>query len=192
MVAVFTIKFDTETEEFSIVNVSTGEMKKQKISHKEKEEKSTEPELLLSENRYILNKAALELIGAKPGDKIDIKFDINGVPVIALSSAFGTPDTGNVLTKIGSVRYSGTNQKKLAEYGNKFSIEIHPQNEGVFVLKNDLTPVFSEEVPEKSSADILGNDNDDIDALLDDLVEEEQQEELIEEEHTIRALDFTL
>lgn len=194
MVAVFTIKFDTETEEFSIVNVSTGEIKKQKVISENDE--SNEPELILSQNRYVLNRAAIELIGAKPGDKIDIKFDTNGVPVIALSSAFGTPDTGNVLTKIGSVRYSGTNQKKLAEYGNKFSIEIHPQNEGVFVLKNDLTPVVSEEVHEKSSVDILGNDNDDFDALLDDLVEEEQQEDILEEEeeeeHNLHALDFTL
>ena len=190
MVAVFTIKFDTETEEFNIVNVSTGEMKTQKISHKEKEEESTEPELLLSENRYILNKAALELIGAKPGDKIDIKFDSNGLPVIALSSAFGTPESGNVLTKIGSVRYSGTNQKKLAEYGNKFSIEIHPQNEGVFILKNELTPEYKQ--IEEPSVDVLFNGDNSLDALLDDLVEEEPQEELVEEEHTIRALDFTL
>lgn len=150
----FFITIDTDTQEFEVVNKSTGETKtlpiqtKKVIKRKEVIE-SDIPELTLSDNKYTLNSKAIELMQVEPDMRLDIKFDSNGNPVIGTDNAFGTPGAGNVLTKSNTVRYSGKNNVRLAEFGTIFKIENHPIKEGIFTLVGDkpiMNPVQDDKV----------------------------------------------
>lgn len=60
---------------------------------KPKKDESPEPQLILEDNKYCLNTAAVELMGLTSDDKLDIKYEKNGstmVPVIGTDEAFGT------------------------------------------------------------------------------------------------------
>lgn len=104
-------------EEFTItlkyqvsVNTETGEMTTKCINRtidksnlkvsdvkkprkKAKKEESSEPQLILENNKYILNTAAIELMNLTPDSKLDIKYEKNGknmTPVIGTDEIFGT------------------------------------------------------------------------------------------------------
>ncbi len=140
----FYITIDTDTQEFEVVNKSTGESKTlpvqnrtRSIKRKEPVEEANVPQLILDDSKYTLNSKAIELMQVKPDMRLDIKFEANGTPIIGTDEAFGTPGTGNKLTKSNTVRYSGNNNARLAEKGKIFEIELHPVKEGLFVLKGD-------------------------------------------------------
>lgn len=144
----FYIIFDTETQTFEVSNAETGETHVSAIKQKTKKpqvEESTDPQLILEDSRYLLNTAAINMMGIKTGDRIDIKFDINGNPIIGTDKNFGTEGTGNLLTKSNTVRYSGTNNAKLAELGKVFFIS-KDENRNLFILKGDKEPVKDEPV----------------------------------------------
>lgn len=149
----FYITIDTDTLQFEVTNAETGETQASAIKQKSKKpviEESTIPELILENNKYILNKAALELMNVEPGQRLDIKFDIQGNPVIGTDIAFGTVGAGNLLTKSNTVRFSGTNNSRLAKINTKFTIVKQPDTENIFKLITD-TPTIIEptvEVPD--------------------------------------------
>lgn len=151
----FYITIDTDTQEFEIVNQETGEIKKAPVrKKKEVVEESNTPQLILLDNKYVLNSKAVELLQVEPGMRLDIKFETNGTPVIGTDQAFKTPGVGNELTKSYTVRYSGSKNARLAECGNTFEIIPHPINEDIFILHGDKpveTPVEEEviEVPDE-------------------------------------------
>ena len=121
----FYITIDTDTLQFEVTNTETGETQVSAIKQKSKKpvvEESSIPELKLESNKYSLNTAALELMNIKPGDRLDIKFDIKGNPVIGTDTAFGTVGAGNLLTKSNTVRFSGTNNSRLSEISTIFTI----------------------------------------------------------------------
>ena len=102
------------TEEFTLtlqyamkINTDTGELLETKLikrsvdksnfevtttkrkASKPKKDESTTPQLILDDNKYYLNAAAIELMQVGPDSKIDIKYE-KGVPVIGTDEAFGT------------------------------------------------------------------------------------------------------
>lgn len=94
--------------------------------------------LILENNKYQLNEAAVALLNVVPGDKIDIKYDKidgNRVPIIGEDSKFGTKG-GNKLNKSNTVSFRGVKNKELLEYGTEFTIIPHPDSskEGLFIL----------------------------------------------------------
>ena len=101
-----------------------------------------EPKLILEENKYILNAAAIEALGVEVGDTIDIKNQKVGnarVKVIGSSATFGTK-AGNKLTKSNSVSYRGKSNEELAALGNVLTLTPHPNAEGLFILTGDEKP----------------------------------------------------
>lgn len=152
------------TEEFTLtlqyamkINTETGELLETKLikrsvdkpnfeaasskkkTSKPKKEESTTPQLILEDNKYYLNAAAIELMGVVPDSKLDIKYE-KGVPVIGTDEAFGTKG-GNKLTKNNTVAYRGAKNEELARYGTEFTISAHSSKEGLFVLSSENTPV---------------------------------------------------
>lgn len=144
----FELTIDTESGDFSVINTETGEIKSvtfkeaKKVTKKVKKEESSSPELVLEDNKYCLNSAAVELMGVTPDNKLDIKYEKNGstmVPVIGTDEAFGTRG-GNKLTKSNSVACRGSKNEELSKYGRVFSLAPHATKEGLFVLTGDAVP----------------------------------------------------
>ena len=102
------------TEEFTLtlqyamkINTDTGELLETKLikrsvdksnfevvtpkkkASKTKKDESATPQLILEDNKYCLNQAAIELMQVGPDSKLDIKYE-KGVPIIGTDEAFGT------------------------------------------------------------------------------------------------------
>ena len=84
----YNLCFDDEQGKFVAVNPETGELreftasatKKTTTTRKKKADESTTPQLILSDNKYSLNTAAVELMGVEPEAKLNIKMrKIDGV-----------------------------------------------------------------------------------------------------------------
>lgn len=157
------------TEEFTLtlqyamkINTDTGELLETKLikrsvdksnfevtttkrkTSKPKKDESTTPQLILDDNKYYLNAAAIELMQVGPDSKIDIKYE-KGVPVIGTDEAFGTKG-GNKLTKNNTVAYRGAKNEELSKYGTEFTISAHNSKEGLFVLSSENAPVQQEKL----------------------------------------------
>ena len=140
----FTYEQDDETGEVKVINreVVNDDLpkakKKTSTPKKSKADENPEPELILEDNKYSLNTAAIELLGVEADDRIDIKFEKRDkvrVPVIGCNTAFGTQG-GNRLTKSNTVSYRGKNHDLLEEYGTVFSFK-ETDKEGIFELIGD-------------------------------------------------------
>ena len=95
-------------------------------------------DLLLKENKLILDSSLVEKLGAKPGDRIDIGYiERDGLlrPVISIGEA------GNKLTKSSTVSFRGIQHNRLAEFGSNFWVY---ENDGVFELEGDGIPVYTD------------------------------------------------
>lgn len=120
---------------------------KKKASKPKKEEVST-PQLILEDNKYCLNAAAVELMQVGPDSKLDIKYEKRGnqmIPVIGTDEAFGTKG-GNKLTKSNTVACRGSKNEELSKYGTEFTILAHDSKEGLFILSSGEIPISQEEL----------------------------------------------
>lgn len=141
----FTYEQDDETGEVKVVNrevVNDDLPKAKKTSSPKKSTKKADenpnPELILEDNKYCLNAAAVELLGVEVDDRLDIKFEKRDkvrVPVIGCNTAFGTQG-GNRLTKSNTVSYRGKNHDLLEEFGTVFSFK-ETDKDGIFELVGD-------------------------------------------------------
>lgn len=174
MILKFELSVDTTTGEFSVVNTETGEVKSvttkvAKKTSKKKEESST-PQLILEDNKYSLNSAAVELMNLSPDDKVDIKYEKNGKamqPIIGSDEVFGTHG-GNRLTKSNTVACRGSKHDELSKYGTVFTITPHKTKEGLFVLAGDkVESIENEEITLEEGEEKLPFDVD-----LEELIDE--------------------
>lgn len=180
---------NTITEEFTLtlqyamkINTDTGEVLETKLikrsvdkanfetatvkrkSSKKKEESNT-PQLILEDNKYTLNTAAVELMQVSADDKIDIKYEKRGkqmVPIIGNDTVFGTK-SGCRLTKSNTVSCRGSKNTELAKYGTVFTITPHDSKEGLFILTSGETSIREE--PEGDENVYIEED----DSILDEL-----------------------
>jgi microcompartment protein CcmK/EutM len=79
-------------------------------------------------NTLELNQAAVDLIGAKVGDKICIQYVQIGdvfTPVIGTEQNMGQSLNGNKLTKKLTISYRGKQAEALRIYGDEFTLELH-------------------------------------------------------------------
>lgn len=187
----FTYEQDTETGDIKCINreVISDNIKpvKKASTPKKKSSKneSSEPQIILEDNKYTLNSAAVELMGVEPDDRLDIKFEKNGklmIPIIGTNESFGTK-AGNRLTKSFTVSCRGKANEELQNYGNVFNLSEHPTKEGLFVMQGDKAPeaIVDNKVEIKDDASEV-----EIDIDLNDFVADENE---VEE---ISALDFKL
>lgn len=121
----------------------------------EKQEYAGVAQLTLLDNKYVLNQSAVELLGAKAGDKIAINFKtVDGLncPIIAKSDVWQT-NTGNKLTKQLTVSCRGIANQVLREYGDKFNLIEY--SEGFFILDSgkDRSSEIKVEEPDNKEED---------------------------------------
>lgn len=191
----FTYEQDSETGEIKCVDreVINDDIKptKKATTTKKKASKneSSEPQIILEDNKYSLNSAAVELMGVEPEDKLDIKFEKKNktfIPIIGTNESFGTK-AGNRLTKSFTVSCRGKANDELRNYGTVFTLTEHPSKEGIFIMNGDqVVPETVEEVEE--AVEIKDETEVEVDINLDDFVDSTEDTEVKE----ITALDFKL
>lgn len=163
--------FDDDNNKFVAVNPETGEIKEldakkpKKASTKKakKEDESSDPQIILEDNKYVLNSAAVLLLGVEPDDRLEIKF-VHGDPVIGKNSAWGT-EGGNRLTKSFTVSCRGKGREELSSHGHIFDL-VPGEKEGTFRMKGDK-PELPKETEEIANPD----DIDDLDDLMNEMEE---------------------
>ena len=173
-------RVDTETGEMTTkcisrkvdkTNFEVVEEKSKKRTSKSKKEESTVPSLILEENKYCLNQAAITLMGVEPDCKLDIKYEKRGketIPVIGSDESFGTHN-GNKLNKSLTVACRGSKREELSKYGTEFTLVPHETKDGIFILQNknaDFESTVSD-VPETEDEIELPDDID-LQDLIDD------------------------
>ena len=177
-----TIKSEWLNEENGEIFIDKSELKDDSVkkpSTRKSSSKKKDPEvddtnpnqlLILEENKYILNKAAVEALGVEPGDKVDIKqqkLNKKECLVIGAAETFGT-QSGNKLTQKNAVSYRGKNNQNLAEHGNEFTFTPHPKIDGLFILTGNREPEIKEDVVPEAE-DIASEDelDDEMASLID-------------------------
>lgn len=173
-------RVDTETGEMTTkcisrkvdkTNFEVVEEKSKRKTSKSKKEESTVPSLILEENKYCLNQAAITLMGVEPDCKLDIKYEKRGketIPVIGSDESFGT-HSGNKLNKSLTVACRGSKREELSKYGTEFTLIPHETKDGIFILQNknaDFEPTVSN-VPDTEDEIELPDDID-LQDLIDD------------------------
>lgn len=143
----YQVSVDTETGEMTTKcisrkidksNFEVVEDKPKRKTSKPKKDESSEPTLILEENKYCLNQAAANLMEVEPDCKLDIKYERRGketIPVIGTDTVFGTKQ-GNKLTKSLTVACRGSKNEELSKYGTEFILVPHETKDGIFVLEN--------------------------------------------------------
>lgn len=88
---------------------------------------SDNPTVQILSNKLQLSQAALELIGAKTGDRVTVNYwTVNNketFPVIGLSEVFTDEDNGTKVTKSRTISFRGQQSDILKMYGDNFTIE---------------------------------------------------------------------
>ena len=159
-----------ELKDDSVKKPSTRKSSSSKKKDSEVDDSNPNPLLILEENKYILNKAAVEALGVEPGDKVDIKqqkLNKKECLVIGAAETFGT-QSGNKLTQKNAVSYRGKNNQNLAEHGNEFTFTPHPKIDGLFILTGNREPEIKEDVVPEAE-DIASEDelDDEMASLVD-------------------------
>lgn len=160
----FTITYERE------VNTETGEILNTKIistsdaTSKKTPAKTTDTEakVYLENNKLQFNTLAVELMGIKPGDRIDIQYSVN-YPIIGLSETFGASTGGTKLTKSYTISFRGKKSEALVKHGTEFKVVPTVNNQ--FILDN------GKEIEPQPKGDENVNSNDiefDLDSFLED------------------------
>ena len=167
-----TFDYNPETNEYIPLKQEIVKDKKKDpaLLMAEEAKDSAEPQITLTDNKYILNESAANLIGVKWEDRLDIKYQLIDkirFPIIGKDTAWGTK-SGNKLTKALTVSCRGNANSLLSEYGDTFSITPWQGHEGLFVLvgnKDRATPDENVEVTEDENPE---NDLEAIQDAIDD------------------------
>ena len=185
----FTITYereiDTDTGEIiktSIVKTSDTPIKTSKKSKNSTKDESSEPELILESNKYVLNNAAITLMNVEPGCKLNIKYEKSGnlfIPVIGTDEVFGTKG-GNKLNKSNSVSYRGNANTELSKYGTVFKIKVHAKTANLFILEG-----------ENKQGDFSSDENIELPEDYD-IENDISIDDFIEEASSISSMDFSI
>lgn len=122
------------------------------------------PTVQALENKLQLSQAAIELIGAKTGDRLAINYwTVNNketFPVIGKSEVFTDEDAGTKLTKSRTISYRGQQMDVLKMYGDTFRIELF--KESMFKLVSIKEDTLEEELIDlENTENITFNDFND-------------------------------
>ncbi len=144
-----TFDFNPETNEYKPI----GDPEVVKSTKKQSTvEESSEPQLILLDNKYSLNSAALELLGVTAGDKIDIRYQIIeniNYPIIGSSTSWKST-SGNKLTKSSTVSYRGKANEMLSTFGDTFDLTSWTGHDGLFILIGNKEQVIDPNIEVKT------------------------------------------
>lgn len=159
MKQVCNIVFDTDTNEYLIVNTETNTEtplfpKKPASKSKTKaaptaEDTSESPKVTLEENKVVLNTAATTLLGIAAGDNVAISYikvvNKGLVPAIGKAEALNTK--GNKLTKSLTLACRGKAHDELSNFGTEFTLEASSQDNVYLLIGNKTSTATEEETP---------------------------------------------
>lgn len=144
--------FDPETGDYTPISreiIEEGAATPKKAKSVMKDDGSTEPIVILEENKLVLNSKAVEVLGVKWEDRISIiyqKHEDKLVPVIGKDEVFGC-NGGNKLTKSKTVSCRGKANTKLAEHGTEF--KLIPLNDNTFIMDGGVNVPYIEDSKKK-------------------------------------------
>ena len=95
-------------------------------------------DLLLKDNKLILDPSLIEKLKAKPGDRIEIGYrERDGLlhPIILIG------ENGNKLTKSNTVSFRGVQHNTLTQFGSNFWVK---EIDGILELEGDGIPVYTD------------------------------------------------
>lgn len=172
-----TLDFDPATGEYKSLKQEIVKEEVKTRTVKEEVPETSEPQITLDPNKYILNKAAAQLMGVAWEDRLSIKYQkIDGItfPVIGTDEAFGTKG-GNKLTKSLSVSCRGKANDMLRQYGDTFTVTTMKGQDDLFVLVGNTE---RPEEPEVDNIEVLEDESDNIDLPLDTEIRDESAKEI--------------
>lgn len=144
--------FDPETGDYTPISreiIEEGAATPKKAKSVIKDDGSTEPIVILEENKLVLNSKAVEVLGAEWEDRISViyqKHEDKLVPVIGKDEVFGCK-SGNKLTKSKTVSCRGKANTKLAEHGTEF--KLIPLNNDTFIMDGGVDIPYVEDSKKK-------------------------------------------
>lgn len=144
--------FDPETGDYTPISreiIEEGAATPKKSKSVMKDDGSTEPIVILEENKLVLNSKAVEVLGAEWEDRISViyqKHEDKLVPVIGKDEVFGCK-SGNKLTKSKTVSCRGKANTKLAEHGTEF--KLIPLNNDTFIMDGGVDIPYVEDSKKK-------------------------------------------
>lgn len=144
--------FDPETGGYTPISreiIEEGAATPKKAKSVMKDDGSTEPIVILEENKLVLNSKAVEVLGAEWEDRISViyqKHEDKLVPVIGKDEVFGCK-SGNKLTKSKTVSCRGKANTKLAEHGTEF--KLIPLNNDTFIMDGGVDIPYVEDSKKK-------------------------------------------
>ena len=144
--------FDPETGDYTPISreiIEEGAATPKKAKSVMKDDGSTEPIVILEENKLVLNSKAVEVLGAEWEDRISViyqKHEDKLVPVIGKDEVFGCK-SGNKLTKSKTVSCRGKANTKLAEHGTEF--KLIPLNNDTFIMDGGVDIPYVEDSKKK-------------------------------------------
>lgn len=153
-------------------DVDKSDLKPKKLT-KKVQDTDTTPKLMLEENKYRLNNAAVELMNLNDSSKLVIKYEegkSGSIPVIGTNEAFGIA-SGNRLTKSNTVACRGSNHEELEKHGVEFVLVKHPNKPNMFMLVSDKDQ--SESLIGDENVNMSENEHVPLEVSLDSLVDEE-------------------
>lgn len=160
--------FDPETGDYTPISreiIEEGAATPKKAKSVMKDDGSTEPIVILEENKLVLNSKAVEVLGAEWEDRISViyqKHEDKLVPVIGKDEVFGCK-SGNKLTKSKTVSCRGKANTKLAEHGTEF--KLIPLNNDTFIMDGGVDIPYVED-SKKKRVDKIKVVEDDIPEVL--------------------------
>lgn len=144
--------FDPETGDYTPISreiIEEGAATPKRAKSVMKDDGSTEPIVILEENKLVLNSKAVEVLGAEWEDRISViyqKHEDKLVPVIGKDEVFGCK-SGNKLTKSKTVSCRGKANTKLAEHGTEF--KLIPLNNDTFIMDGGVDIPYVEDSKKK-------------------------------------------
>lgn len=144
--------FDPETGDYTPISreiIEEGAATPKKAKSVMKDDGSTEPIVILEENKLVLNSKAVEVLEAEWEDRISViyqKHEDKLVPVIGKDEVFGCK-SGNKLTKSKTVSCRGKANTKLAEHGTEF--KLIPLNNDTFIMDGGVDIPYVEDSKKK-------------------------------------------
>lgn len=154
MLVEFQLCYDDEAGKWVALNKETGEVREFTAAttkkttttrtKKKKEDENPNPQVILEDNKYSLNSAAVALMNIEPDMKLCVKMkkiDGSMLPIIGTNTAFKVKD-GNRITQKFTVACRGANHDALVGYGTIFDLEPNPELEGTFIMRGDKGSVI--------------------------------------------------
>lgn len=127
-----------------------------------KDEEKT-PKLILEDNKYRLNSAAVELMELDENSRLSIRYEQGkggDIPLIEVDEK-----NGNKITKSNTVACRGSKNEELSKYGTEFTLVAHPNRPGLFILTSDSVKI--DQLSGDKNVSIEGGEDEDLPFDLD-------------------------